>query len=76
MALRASAHLVHLGLVAWIYYASVVLPAQSTLIFFGVGAFWTYLLAIFSNTNHRRQASSEVRDAKKDAISRRRARSQ
>jgi hypothetical protein len=44
----ASAHLVHLGLVAWIYYASVILPAQSTLIFFGVGAFWTYLLAILS----------------------------
>jgi hypothetical protein len=47
----ASAHLVHLGLVAWIYYASVILPAQSTLIFFGVGAFWTYLLAILSNSH-------------------------
>jgi hypothetical protein len=44
----ASAHLVHLGLVAWLYHSSADPPGQSTLIFFGVAAFWTYLLAILS----------------------------
>jgi hypothetical protein len=44
----ASAHLVHLGLVAWVYYSSSDPPGQSTLIFFGIAAFWTYLLAILS----------------------------
>jgi len=44
----ASAHLVHLGLVAWIYYSSANPPKQPTLIFFGVAVFWTYLLAILS----------------------------
>jgi hypothetical protein len=44
----ASAHLVHLGLVAWVYYSSAEPPGQSTLIFFGIAAFWTYLLAILS----------------------------
>jgi K+-transporting ATPase KdpF subunit len=43
----ASAHLVHLGLVAWLYYAFVG-PGKFTLIFFGVAAFWTYLLALLS----------------------------
>jgi hypothetical protein len=44
----ASAHLVHLGVVAWVYYSSAEPPGQSTLIFFGIAAFWTYLLAILS----------------------------
>jgi len=43
----ASAHLVHLGLVAWLYYAFVG-PGRFTLIFFGIAAFWTYLLALLS----------------------------
>jgi hypothetical protein len=43
----ASAHLVHLGLVAWLYYAFVG-PGKFVLIFFGVAAFWTYLLALLS----------------------------
>jgi hypothetical protein len=43
----ASAHLVHLGLVAWLYYAFVG-PGKFTLIFFGIAAFWTYLLALLS----------------------------
>jgi hypothetical protein len=44
----ASAHLAHLGVVAWIYFTSVVVPLRSTLIFFGIAVFWTYLLAILS----------------------------
>jgi hypothetical protein len=44
----ASAHLAHLGVVAWIYSTSVVVPLRSTLIFFGIAVFWTYLLAILS----------------------------
>ena len=44
----ASAHLAHLGVVAWIYYSSSNPPEQSTLIFFGIAAIWTYVLAIFS----------------------------
>jgi hypothetical protein len=44
----ASAHLAHLGVIAWIYATSVDVPEQSTLIFFGIAVFWTYLLAILS----------------------------
>jgi hypothetical protein len=44
----ASAHLAHLGVVAWIYSTSVVVPLRSSLIFFGIAVFWTYLLAILS----------------------------
>jgi len=45
----ASAHLAHLGVVAWIYYGSVGQPfTQSTIIFFGIAAIWTYVLAILS----------------------------
>jgi hypothetical protein len=44
----ASAHLAHLGVVAWVYYASPDVPQWSTFIFFGIAAIWTYLLAILS----------------------------
>lgn len=44
----ASAHLAHLGVVAWIYYSSSDPPERSTLIFFGIAVIWTYTLAIFS----------------------------
>jgi hypothetical protein len=44
----AAAHLAHLGVVAWIYSTSVDVPERSTLIFFGIAVFWTYLLAILS----------------------------
>ena len=44
----ASAHLAHLGVVAWIYATSVDPPDRSSLIFFGIAVFWTYLLAILS----------------------------
>ncbi len=43
----ASAHLVHLGLVAWLSYLGAA-PPLSVFIFFGIAAFWTYLLALFS----------------------------
>jgi hypothetical protein len=47
----ASAHLVHAGLVLWLYQVSVRPPVGTrTLVFFGVGLFWTYLLALFSIT--------------------------
>ena len=44
----ASAHLVHVGLVAWLLYNAVT-PFPG-LIFFGVGIFWIYLLALLSIT--------------------------
>jgi hypothetical protein len=44
----ASAHFVHLGLVALLYYATANPPPLGSLIFFGIGVFWTYLLAILS----------------------------
>jgi hypothetical protein len=44
----ASAHLVHLALVALLYYAPVTSPSQGSLIFFGIAALWTYLLAALS----------------------------
>jgi hypothetical protein len=45
----ASAHLVHAGLVLWLYQISVRPPVGTrTLVFFGVALFWTYLLALFS----------------------------
>ena len=45
----ASAHLAHLGVVAWIYYGSLEQPfTQFTIIFFGIAAIWTYVLVILS----------------------------
>jgi hypothetical protein len=43
----ASAHLVHLGLVAWLTYIRDA-PSRGVFLFFGVAALWTYLLALFS----------------------------
>jgi hypothetical protein len=43
----ASAHLAHLGVVAWLYVSDNP-PTRSTLIFFGIAAIWTYVLAILS----------------------------
>ncbi len=43
----ASAHLVHLGLVAWITYIGDA-PSRGVFLFFGVAALWTYLLALLS----------------------------
>jgi hypothetical protein len=43
----ASAHLVHLGLVAWLCHIGAT-PAMPTFVFFGIAVWWTYLLALFS----------------------------
>lgn len=43
----ASAHLVHLGLVAWLTYIGHA-PARGVFLFFGLAVLWTYLLALFS----------------------------
>lgn len=43
----ASAHLVHLGLVAWLSWIGAA-PSVSTFVFFGIAAAWTYALALFS----------------------------
>ena len=53
----ASAHLVHLSLAACLYYGAVKPPLpHATLVFFGIAAVWTYMLAIFSIT----QASARM----------------
>jgi hypothetical protein len=45
----ASAHLVHVGLVLWLYHITHQPPLTgSLLVFFGIGIFWTYLLALLS----------------------------
>ena len=43
----ASAHVVHMGLVAWLCYIGAV-PGLRTFVFFGVAAVWIYLLAALS----------------------------
>lgn len=43
----AAAHLVHLGLVAWLSYIGHA-PPRGSFIFFGIAALCTYLLALFS----------------------------
>ncbi len=45
----ASAHLIHLGLVVWLYQISPEPPvSRFTLIFFGIALIWTYVLALLS----------------------------
>jgi hypothetical protein len=43
----ASAHIVHLGLVGWLTYIGYA-PGLRSFVFFGIAAFWTYLLLLFS----------------------------
>lgn len=43
----ASAHLVHLALVAWLTYIGAA-PSRGVFVFFGVAALWIYLLVLFS----------------------------
>jgi hypothetical protein len=43
----ASAHLVHIGLVAWLCWIGAV-PTLGTFVFFGIALLWTYLLALLS----------------------------
>lgn len=44
----AAAHLIHVGLVVWLYQIAVHPPGRGTLEFFGVAVFFTYLLALLS----------------------------
>jgi hypothetical protein len=44
----ASAHLPHLGMVAWLLFLSDTPFSRSALIFFGIAVFWTYFLALLS----------------------------
>ena len=45
----ASAHLVHVGLVVWLYQISLQPPvSRAAFVFFTTGLIWTYLLALFS----------------------------
>ena len=44
----AAAHLVHVGLEAWLYQIAEHPPGAHTLEFFGVAVFFTYLLALLS----------------------------
>jgi len=44
----ASAHLVHVGLVAWLLHIETKPFPRTPLIFFGVGVVWIYLLALLS----------------------------
>jgi hypothetical protein len=43
----ASAHLVHIALVAWLTHIGNA-PRRGVFVFFGVAVLWTYLLALFS----------------------------
>jgi hypothetical protein len=43
----ASAHIVHLTLVAWLTYIGAA-PGLGAFVFFGIAVIWTYLLALFS----------------------------
>jgi hypothetical protein len=43
----ASAHIVHLGLVAWLCWIGAQ-PSVGTFVFFGIAVVWTYLLAVLS----------------------------
>ena len=43
----ASAHIVHLGLVAWLCYMGAAPPIAS-FVFFGIAVLWTYVLALLS----------------------------
>jgi hypothetical protein len=46
----ASAHLVHLGLVVWMFVVSQPDLTRQTIVVFGVAVIWTYLLALLSFT--------------------------
>jgi hypothetical protein len=54
----ASAHLVHLALVAWLVYIGAT-PPRGTFLFFGVAALFTYLLALFSIARLRQKLGSK-----------------
>ena len=49
----ASAHLVHVGLIAWLCAIGHT-PGASLFVFFGIALVWTYLLALFSISRLRK----------------------
>ena len=49
----ASAHLVHLALVAWLCWIGNT-PATPVFVLFGIAVFWTYAIALFSVGDPRR----------------------
>jgi hypothetical protein len=57
----ASAHLVHVGLVLWLYHITQQSPLTGfLLVFFGIGIFFTYLLALLSISLISRMMSPTV----------------
>ena len=55
----AAAHLVHLGLVAWLCWIGAA-PSVATFAFFGVAALWTYALALLSIDRLHRAVGQSV----------------
>lgn len=56
----ASAHLVHVGVVALLLYIEVKPFPRGSLIFFGIGVFWIYLLALLSVRSLAQKLSPRV----------------
>jgi hypothetical protein len=54
----ASAHLVHIALVAWLTHIGNA-PSRGVFVFFGVAVLWTYLLALFSIARLQRTLGSK-----------------
>ena len=54
----ASAHLVHIALVAWLTHIGNA-PPRGVFVFFGVAVLWTYLLALFSIARLQRTLGSK-----------------
>ncbi|HLY88179.1 MAG TPA: hypothetical protein VKQ27_04280 [Acetobacteraceae bacterium] len=53
----ASAHLVHLALVAWLCWIGAT-PATSVFVLFGIAVFWTYAIALVSFGDPRKMLGS------------------
>jgi hypothetical protein len=57
----ASAQLVHVALIVWLYHIARRAPlSNASLVFFGVGLFWVYLLALLSLTQLARRLNPAV----------------
>src|ERR1700730_15405388 len=54
----ASAHLVHIALVAWLTHIGNA-PPRGVFVFFGIAVLWTYLLALFSIPRLQRTLGSK-----------------
>jgi hypothetical protein len=55
----ASAHLIHIALVAWLVWIGAA-PALGTFVFFGIALLWVYLLALFSIESLQRMIGPKV----------------